>query len=81
MKVRIYQPHTHAGVLHVPGPAGIELDVSQPDAEFLQRCGVLDPPGGLRTISTFDPTRVVDDNAGSHAGNRAITRTVNRNTP
>lgn len=44
MKVRIYKPHTHARVRHVPGPSGIELDVSPDTAAFLKQHGVLDPP-------------------------------------
>lgn len=44
MKVRIYQPHTHAGIAYVPGPTGIALDVSAADAAFLKQHGVLDPP-------------------------------------
>lgn len=27
MKTRIYQPHTHAGTRHVPGPDGLDIDL------------------------------------------------------
>lgn len=27
MKVRIYQPHTHAGKRYTPGPEGIDVDM------------------------------------------------------
>lgn len=50
MKVRIYKPHTHAGTLHHPGPDGIDLDVSETDAVFLQAAGVLDGPQPVETI-------------------------------
>ena len=36
MKVRIYAPHTHAGKRYVPGPEGIEVDVSDADAKWLK---------------------------------------------
>ncbi len=44
MKVRIYQPHTHAGVAYAPGPEGIEIDVSATDAAFLKQLGKLARP-------------------------------------
>lgn len=46
MKVRIYSPHTHQRVAHVPGPEGRVLEVSAPEAAFLKRLGLLEPPSG-----------------------------------
>lgn len=39
-KVRIYQPHTHAGKRLQPGPDGIEIEVTEPEAKFLESAGV-----------------------------------------
>ncbi len=50
MKVRIYKPHTHAGQLYQPGPYGIDIDVSETDAAFLQSAGVLDGPQSVENI-------------------------------
>lgn len=57
MKVRIYQPHTHAGVRHEPGPKGIALEVSVPEAAFLKQHGVLDTPitVAVPAVATTDP--------------------------
>lgn len=54
MKVRIYKPHTHAGLKHVPGPTGISLDVSTQDAAFLKAQGVLDPPSATTFAVSAD---------------------------
>lgn len=45
VKVRIFKPHTHAGVKHVPGPEGKEIEVPEHDAAWLREQGVLDRPG------------------------------------
>lgn len=37
MKVRIYKPHTHAGVRYEPGPEGLEIDIPAHDVEFLNK--------------------------------------------
>lgn len=37
MKVRIYRPHTHAGIRYTPGPEGVELEVSKQVADFLEK--------------------------------------------
>lgn len=44
MKVRIFKSHTHDDIDHVPGPDGIEIEVTPPEAEFLKQHGVLDKP-------------------------------------
>lgn len=43
-KVRIYKPHTHAGKRLVPGPEGIELEVSDQVAKFLHDQKLTTPP-------------------------------------
>ncbi|MEN5208025.1 hypothetical protein ABE493_07865 [Stenotrophomonas terrae] len=43
-KIRIYVPHTHNGKRYVPDAKGIELEVSQPDAAFLESIGATKPP-------------------------------------
>jgi hypothetical protein len=43
-KVRIFRPHTHGGVKHTPGPEGIELEVSEKDAAWLEANGVTKKP-------------------------------------
>lgn len=43
-KVRIYKQHTHAGIKYTPGPDGIDIEVSDTDADFLKKAGVLDKP-------------------------------------
>ena len=53
MKVRIYKPHTHAGKRYTPGPEGIEIDVAEHDARFLDRAGLLTPPAiGTRPVAS-----------------------------
>lgn len=37
MKVRIYKPHTHAGVRYEPGPEGLEIDIPAHDVEYLNK--------------------------------------------
>lgn len=37
MKVRIYQPHTHAGKRYTPGPEGIEIDLPEQDIAYLKQ--------------------------------------------
>lgn len=51
MKVRIYKPHTHADVRHVPGPDGIEIDVSEQDKAFLDRAGITARPLAARVAA------------------------------
>jgi hypothetical protein len=34
MKVRIFKPHTHAGVRHVPGPEGLVIELPREAAEY-----------------------------------------------
>lgn len=52
MKVRIYKPHTHAGKRYTPGPEGIEIEVAEHDAQFLERAGLLTPPAiGTRPVA------------------------------
>lgn len=38
-KVRIFRPHTHEGKRLTPGPDGIEIEVNEPDAKFLESIG------------------------------------------
>ncbi|MEN1942656.1 hypothetical protein WCE55_02190 [Luteimonas sp. MJ293] len=48
MKVRIYQPHTHAGKRYTPDAEGIEIEVSKTDAAFLKQAGVTVPTTAKR---------------------------------
>jgi len=34
MKVRIFKPHTHAGVRHEPGPEGLVIDLPRDAADY-----------------------------------------------
>jgi hypothetical protein len=55
MKVVLQQPHEHAGTKH---PAGAEIDVSQLDAQWLEKQNVI--PAGKRSLVKTDinPTEV-----------------------
>lgn len=44
VKVRIFKPHTHAGVKHVPGPEGKEIEVSPAAAAWLKEQGLTERP-------------------------------------
>lgn len=44
-KVRIFRPHTHEGKRLTPGPEGIEIEVNEPDAKFLESVGATKRPG------------------------------------
>lgn len=44
VKVRIFKPHTHAGVKHVPGPEGKEIEVSPEAAKWLKDQGLTERP-------------------------------------
>lgn len=50
MKVRIYKPHTHAGVALTPGADGIDIEVTAPEADFLRAKGLLQPPPGKPSV-------------------------------
>ena len=50
MKVRIYKPHTHAGKRYTPGPEGVEIEVREADARFLERAGVLTAPAAAADV-------------------------------
>lgn len=39
-KVRIFKPHTHAGKRYTPGPEGVEIEVNEADAKFLDSIGI-----------------------------------------
>ncbi|WP_303749511.1 DUF7210 family protein [Stenotrophomonas pigmentata] len=43
-KVRIFRPHTHEGKRLTPGPDGIEIEVNEPDAKFLESVGATKRP-------------------------------------
>lgn len=45
IKIRIYKPHTHAGVSYLPGTDGVDLEVSKADAEFIRNLGLDRKPG------------------------------------
>lgn len=66
MKVRIYQPHTHAGVRHVPGPEGVEIDVSEQDRKFLDRAGITTAPHAVPALRDVQPETVVIDPPASN---------------
>jgi hypothetical protein len=55
MKVVLQQPHEHAGIKH---PAGAEIEVSQSDAEWLEKQDVI--AAGKRSLVKTDinPTEV-----------------------
>lgn len=44
VKVRIFKPHTHAGVKHEPGPEGKEIEVSPAAAAWLKEQGLTERP-------------------------------------
>lgn len=44
-KVRIFRPHTHDGKRLTPGPEGLEIEVNEPDAKFLESVGATKRPG------------------------------------
>lgn len=60
MKVRIYKPHTHAGVRHVPGPEGLVIELPRDAAEYAIAQGAqpVAPP------ATPKPTRADADPVG-----------------
>jgi hypothetical protein len=35
-KIRIYHPHTHNGINHDPDEKGVEIEVSDQDADFIK---------------------------------------------
>lgn len=39
MKVRIYKPHTHAGMRYEPGPDGMDIEVDEASAKFITTVG------------------------------------------
>lgn len=65
MKVRLHQPHTHAGTRYVPGEEGIEIDVAAHDADFIVAAGVgrkVSPPRTQRA-DVASPEQAPDTNA------------------
>ena len=60
MKVRIFKPHTHAGVRHVPGPEGLVIDLPREAAAYAiaQGAQAVAPP------ETPKPTRADADVVG-----------------
>ncbi len=58
MKVRIYKPHTHAGKRYTPGPEGVEIEVREADARFLERAGVLTAPAAAADVQAEGATGV-----------------------
>jgi hypothetical protein len=52
VKVRIYTPHTHAGKKYEPGPDGMDIEVPEHDAKFLEGIGATKPPK-VETASSF----------------------------
>lgn len=70
MKVRIYKPHIHAGKRYTPGPEGIEIEVAEHDARFLERAGLLTPPAiGTRPAAGEGSERQGVPAAGNVASN------------
>lgn len=56
-KVRIYQPHTHAGKRLQPGPDGIEIEVTEPEAKFLESAGVTKRPQAIAEVPVAATSR------------------------
>jgi hypothetical protein len=50
-KIRIYKPHTHEGKRLTPGPDGIEIEVNEPDAKFLDSIGVTKRPDAIAEVA------------------------------
>lgn len=51
-KVRIYRPHSHGGKRYTPGPEGVEIEVNEADAKFLQTIGATTRPAASAEVPT-----------------------------
>ena len=75
MKVRIYKPHTHAGKRYTPGPEGVEIEVREADARFLERAGVLTAPAAAADVQAEGATGVQAPAAATPSGTGRATTT------